>query len=278
MRGLARRVRSRGLRAVRATGGAGTQAVRCQTLRPFPGEVSPAWHRRIVVKAESMQSATMPQNTSHAVMAQRTEAKDSLDDFPTPPWATRALVEHVITPGVALGMTCWEPACGRGYMARPLAEYFGEVSASDVFDYGFAPVRDFLKGPIAAGSFDWVITNPPFKDAEEFAHRSRAIARRGVAMLTRTVFIESVGRYERLFSRTPPTVVAQFVERVPMVKGRVDPKASTATGYCWIVWDQSVPGQATRLAWIPPTRKRLERVGDYDPPGNPRAQSDLFAS
>ena len=28
------------------------------------------------------------QNTSHAVMAQRTEAKDSLDNFPTPPWAT----------------------------------------------------------------------------------------------------------------------------------------------------------------------------------------------
>ncbi|MGH8525505.1 MAG: SAM-dependent methyltransferase, partial [Gammaproteobacteria bacterium] len=31
------------------------------------------------------------QNTSHAVMAQRLEPKDSFDDFPTPPWATRAL-------------------------------------------------------------------------------------------------------------------------------------------------------------------------------------------
>ena len=36
------------------------------------------------------------QNTSHAVMAQRVEPKDSADDFPTPPWATRALVEHVL--------------------------------------------------------------------------------------------------------------------------------------------------------------------------------------
>jgi hypothetical protein len=32
------------------------------------------------------------QNTSHAVMAQRHEAADSPDDFPTPPWATRALI------------------------------------------------------------------------------------------------------------------------------------------------------------------------------------------
>jgi len=34
-------------------------------------------------------------NTSHAVMAQRTEAADSPDDLSTPPWATRALIEHV---------------------------------------------------------------------------------------------------------------------------------------------------------------------------------------
>jgi hypothetical protein len=27
-------------------------------------------------------------------MAQRVEPKDSADDFPTPPWATRALLEH----------------------------------------------------------------------------------------------------------------------------------------------------------------------------------------
>jgi hypothetical protein len=42
---------------------------------------------------------------------------------------------------------------------------------------------------------------------------------------------ESVGRYERLFQPIPPTYVAQFTERVPMVKARVDKKAATATGY-----------------------------------------------
>ena len=52
------------------------------------------------------------QNTSHAVMAQRVEAKDSLDDFPTPPWATRALIEHVIEREADVKeMTAFEPAC-----------------------------------------------------------------------------------------------------------------------------------------------------------------------
>lgn len=200
------------------------------------------------------------QNTSHAVMAQRSEPRDSLDYFPTPPWATRALLEHVIT--VDPGMSCLEPACGAGHMARALGEYFRLVTASDIEDRGFGVVMDFLS--VHAGGFDWVITNPPFSLAEEFVHKALTIANCGVAILARTVFVESVGRYHRLFSLVPPTKIAQFTERVPMVKGRLDRKASTATGYAWFVWMQPIiPVLATRMMWIPPCRKSLERNGDY---------------
>lgn len=202
------------------------------------------------------------QNTSHAVMAQRHEASDSPDDFPTPPWATRALIEHVVGRETVRGLTCLEPACGRGYMTRPLAEYFGAVDAADAFQYGYAPVRDFLTYPYEARSHDWVITNPPFRLAEEFVERALTVARNGVAILARTVFLESVGRYENIFSKNPPSIFAQFSERVPMVKGRLDPKASTATGYAWFVWrlDGDKPSS---LVWVPPCRRDLERKGDY---------------
>ena len=53
------------------------------------------------------------QNTSHAVMAQRVEPKDSADDFPTPPWATRALVEHVLDDKDALRNNELPGACLR---------------------------------------------------------------------------------------------------------------------------------------------------------------------
>ena len=103
------------------------------------------------------------QNTSHAVMAQRIEPQDSPDDFPTPPLATRALVERVLEDRAALRhLTCLEPACGAGYMAKPLREYFGEVTAADAYDYGYGQVRDFLTYPYRPQSADWVITNPPF--------------------------------------------------------------------------------------------------------------------
>ena len=53
------------------------------------------------------------QNTSHAVMSQRIEPRGSLDDFPTPPWATRALMEHILNGNDIKKDSCWEPACGR---------------------------------------------------------------------------------------------------------------------------------------------------------------------
>jgi hypothetical protein len=147
-------------------------------------------------------------------------------------------------------------------MSLALAEYFGKVVSFDVFDYGFGAVEDFLKAEHGNRSFDWVITNPPFTSAEAFIDRSMKIARHGIAMLTRTVFIESIGRYERLFKITPPSLFAQFAERVPMVKGRVDRKISTATGYGWLVWEKGRPLRS-ELMWIPPCRKLLERDSDY---------------
>ena len=136
------------------------------------------------------------QNTSHAVMAQRVEPKDSPDDFPTPPWATRALVEHVLKNVSDLAaMTCLEPACGVGHMAKVLKEYFGAVYCCDAYPYGYGHEQDFLTCPFEDRSFDWVITNPPFRLAMPFILRAIPIARCGVAVLARTVFLESVGRY-----------------------------------------------------------------------------------
>ena len=53
-------------------------------------------------------------------------------------------------------------------MARPLREYFGTVKASDIFAYGHGAVADFLATPLEASSVDWIITNPPFRLAEDF--------------------------------------------------------------------------------------------------------------
>ena len=79
----------------------------------------------------------MTQNRSTAVMQRRAEPHDSLDDFPTPPWATRALCEWLqhevaVDDEDLRSLTCREPAANRGHMVRPLREFFGAVEGADV--------------------------------------------------------------------------------------------------------------------------------------------------
>jgi len=145
-------------------------------------------------------------------------------------------------------------------MVKPLREFFSTVIASDIHDYGAGfPAQDYLFGP-QPESVGWTITNPPFRLAEQFIERA-LVHSANVAVIVRSAFLEGVGRHERLFSRMPPTDVLQFSERVVMHKGKLSAKGSTATAYCWLVW--SGPIGATRLHWIPPCRKRLERAEDY---------------
>lgn len=201
-------------------------------------------------------------------MARRREPALSLDDFPTPPWAVRALTDRLLRSGLysarLAAARCREPAAGRGHMARTLAEVFGSVEQIDVQDYGTGNLdrlADYLAEP-GWPLVEWTITNPPFRLAEQFIELALRTSLDGVAMLVRTQFLEGIGRHDRLFAVRPPTTVLQFSERVPMLRGRLDPVGSTATAYCWLVWDLRRTG-GTRLVWLPPCRARLEREGDY---------------
>jgi hypothetical protein len=226
------------------------------------------------------------QNRSSAVMQQRAEADDSLDDFPTAPWAVRALMEHLSSfarwgiPLVQPTDYMREPAANRGFMVKALREYCRRVEAADVHDYGcgFA-VKDYLWGEDPA-PVDWTFTNPPFRLAEEFIARMIRTSRVGCGVIVRSAFLEGQDRYESLFSKHPPTMVLQHVERVVMHKatlrrpgqkyidadGNVK-TASTATAYTWLVWVNGMERQP--FDWIPPCRLELEREGDYPPEISP---------
>jgi len=206
----------------------------------------------------------MKPNENYAVTARRDAKTAPIDDFPTPPWATRALLTHVIKPHG----TVWEPACGRCYMSVPLKEYFGasNVLSTDKIDYG-SPHQDagydFVNdAATVTNDVNWMITNPPFSLAQQFVVSAYNRGIRNVAILVRTQFLEGIGRYNDLYSWWPPATVAQFSERVPMVEGRVDKDASTATSYCWIIW-RPLSGKETNMVWIPPCRRSLEKDSDY---------------
>jgi hypothetical protein len=219
-----------------------------------------------------MTRRTPPIKSARAIMASRKEPNGSLDFFPTPPWATRALMEAVFPAAELTRLwrrgSAWDPACGEGHMSEVLVEYFGHVYSTDIHDYGYQGTysigtANFLT-MVPGAQADWIITNPPFKTSLDFVLRALDLSRVGVAMFIRTQWaIEGCGRYEKLFRDRPPTLFAPFVERVPLCKGHWDPDGSTATAYCWLVW---VHGREPMAPfWIPPgQRKLLTRPDDRE--------------
>jgi hypothetical protein len=204
---------------------------------------------------------------AYAVMAQHLAPRtpDDLNYFPTPTWAVRAFLAHVLGDVDCSKLTAAEPACGgAGSLARALDERFDFVVTGDVHDYGTGHiVEDFLSpGWSPYAGVDWIITNPPFVLAEQFIHRALELARCGVAMFVRTSFLEGQGRHRDLYSVAPPNVVAIYAERVALVKGRLDQHASTATSYCWLVWRKDARG-TSGVVWIPPCRKQFDRADDW---------------
>ncbi|MBN8955120.1 MAG: hypothetical protein J0H17_00695, partial [Rhizobiales bacterium] len=220
------------------------------------GDVAVSVAEKIARMPEEAQPAELARhlpNGARAIMGSRQEPDDSLDYFPTPPWATRALLEHVLPQYASWNSSVWEPACGEGHIAEVLAERFREVIATDIHDYGYGGVQDFLTCQVPEKIPDWIITNPPFGDkAEAFVLHALQHARVGAAMFLRLQWLETVGRYERIFKPHPPTMIAQFAERVPLHKGRWEHDGDTATAYLWIVWSKISSGRGTEFFWIPP--------------------------
>lgn len=224
------------------------------------------------------------QNRSSAVMQQRQGARDALDDFPTPMWATRALCVWLEDQGEFLNyQIAREPCANRGYMVVPLQEFFADVTAADVHDYGVGyAVEDYLFGPLPDNT-DWTVMNPPFRLAQRFIERALETSDRGVAVFVRSAFLEGETRYKELFSKKPPTAILQFAERVIIHKGAmrrkgekyldaegVERSASSATAYCWLIWETFDPldERDTEFHWIPPCAKELEQPTDYDVRGS----------
>ncbi len=227
------------------------------------------------IKMENLVKTHKP-NRSHAVCNQRNLPKNDLDFFPTPPWVTRALFEYVpIMKEIKKDGFIWEPACGRSHMERTIGEYHLSVLGSDIKKYDDNLTFDFLdvkKLPTVISGMGnkievcaAIITNPPFNLAEEFINIAVNIYNPPiVAMLVRSAFLEGKGRFERLYSKSPPRYVAQFSGRVNIFYNQLDKKGSGDKAYSWLVWDNSDKSGKTDLLWIPAdARKKLEKVSDY---------------
>jgi hypothetical protein len=157
------------------------------------------------------------------------------DLYETPLEAVRALLAVETLPSGVI----WEPACGPGSIVRVLRSIGYRVWSTDLVDYG-SPDQDesgidFLLERSAPSSITSIVTNPPFKLAEQFARCALTLCPR-VYMLLRLGFLESERRRDILDSGSLKTVYV----------GRRSRNASPALAFAWYCWDRQRAGRSSR--------------------------------
>ena len=135
---------------------------------------------------------------------------DSPDFYPTPSWATFALIDNERLQG-----EIWECACGDGAMSAVLTETGSPVVSSDLYDRGYGEIgHDFLTTKRRHPN---IITNPPYNSAEGFVASGLKAAQQKFALLLRLAFLEGANRANTIFHKHPPSRVWVFSERIHLL-------------------------------------------------------------
>jgi len=168
------------------------------------------------------------------------------DLYETPPAAVHALLKVEKLPDYI-----WEPACGPGSIATVLRDAGHRVFASDLHDYGFSKYRiDFMDTKLTP-SVGCVITNPPYKLAQQFVEKALEKAPL-VIMLLRLAFLESERR-RKILEHSGLARIHVFRNRLPMMHrhGWTGKKASSAIPFAWFCWERGYVGPTTidRISW-----------------------------
>ncbi|MDK9697931.1 MAG: hypothetical protein OEL76_16270 [Siculibacillus sp.] len=172
---------------------------------------------------------------------------DGPDFFPTPAWATFALVENETFNG-----EIWECACGNGAMSAVLERANSLVDSSDLYNRGYGEVGvDFTR---TTRRTDNIVTNPPYNSAEAFVRTGLVSARKKFALLLRLAFLEGANRQKSIFSQSPPSRVWVFSERITFYPAGAVQKGTGTTAYAWFIWDKDAVG-STELKWLQPGYK-----------------------
>lgn len=159
-----------------------------------------------------------------------------------------------------------EPCVGGGHMMEGIIQYCenhnqepslyigteysdrGYQNKKCVLTYGL----DFLSDDYPIEKADVIIMNPPYTTLEPFLIRGLEIAQEKLIVLCRTQVLEGISRYNKIFSKNPPSDIYQYIERIQCWKNGKKPTGSSAQAYCWLVWDKA-PGiqmKHPQLHWI----------------------------
>ncbi len=175
----------------------------------------------------------------------QTKREDN-DFYATNPMALNLFLKSI---DFKLNINLWECACGEGHLSKELEKEGFKVKSSDKINRGFGEVNDFLE---INDKFEGdIITNPPFKLAEEFVEKGMQLIEVGnkLILFQKIQFLEGQRR-NKLFKKYPLKYVYVHSSRQQCSRNADFEKYKLTTQfYAWYVWEKGFEGN-TILKWI----------------------------
>ena len=172
------------------------------------------------------------------------------DFYATDPNTLEIFLDALQKDNITLHNHIWEPACGQGHLSEVLKRKGYEVFSTDLINRGYGDYQgDFLKLK-TTGKQD-ILTNPPYKYAKEFVEHALNILGDGYycIMLLKIQFLEGKSR-RALFKQYPPKYVyVNSSRQACYINGDMASKMSSATCYCWFIWEKGFVGEPI-IRWI----------------------------
>lgn len=169
------------------------------------------------------------------------DGRPDTDFYGTPTWATEALLDRE-----PFGFSVLEPACGDGAISKVLTKHH-QVESYDLYDHGYGITGvDFLDFVWSLNTqWDAIITNPPYRLAEEFLQHALDITRDSngkVALLLKLQFLEGQKR-KKILEQSPLSKVYIFSKRLTFTRNNEPVGNSGMMAFAWYVWDWNIYNQ-----------------------------------
>jgi len=146
-----------------------------------------------------------------------------------------------------------ECACGQGHLSERIKSYGYEVVSRDLIDRGYGETGiDFLNS-----NDKWsgdIVTNPPYKFAQEFIEHSLEILEEGkrAYMFLKIQFLEGKKR-RALFDRGELKTVYVSSSRILCAKNgdfkKMKEGGGSAVAYAWFEFEKGYKGP-TQIKWV----------------------------
>lgn len=185
--------------------------------------------------------------------------REDFDKYYTPEWFADEgikVVQRFFASDSAIKIL--EPSCGGGVFVTKLKAAFpaSDIVYSDLMpDEDFpAPQMDFFDRD-EEGTYDLIITNPPYNVAEDFAKHALKLLKPGgkLVLLLRVNFF--AGQRRAAWQLVNPAEECHVTVRRPKFKG----KGTDSTEYSYFVWEKGLVPEFTRT-YLLDTRTGRYRV------------------